>query len=59
LLQVPDAPISLPHETAFALDKVVKQKHVSLFPSQLIIEGVPTMLSLEAPSNFLAINLGI
>ncbi len=50
--QVLDASISLPHESSLALNKVVEQRHVSLFLVQLTIEGVPTMLSLEKPSNF-------
>jgi hypothetical protein len=59
LFQIPDAPTSLPHKAAFALNKVVKQKCASLFPSQLTIGGVPTMLSLEAPFDFMATNWGI
>ncbi len=31
VLQVLDASINLPHEATFALDKVLKQEHVSLF----------------------------
>jgi len=41
--QVPYVSTSLPHQVALTLDKVVKQKHVSLFPTQLTIKGVPTM----------------
>jgi hypothetical protein len=41
--QVPNASTSLPHEVMLALDKVVEQKHVSLFPIQLTIEGAPTI----------------
>ncbi len=33
--------------------------NLSLFPVQLTIEGVPTMLDLEASSNFMAIGWGI
>jgi hypothetical protein len=39
---VPQAPYvstSLPHQGAFTLDKVLKQKRVSLFPIQLTIKG--------------------
>jgi hypothetical protein len=50
--QVLDVSTSLPHEATLALDKVVEQKCVSLFPTQLTIESVPTILSLEAPSDF-------
>jgi hypothetical protein len=59
LPQILDASTSLPHEAAFALDKVAKQRRVYLFPSQLTIEGFPTMLSLEAPFDFMAISQGI
>jgi DNA-binding MltR family transcriptional regulator len=54
LPQVPNVLISLPHKIAFALDKVVEQKNVSLLLAQLIIASAPTMLSLETPSNFMA-----
>jgi hypothetical protein len=56
LPQILDASTNIPHEAAFALDKVVKQIRAYLFPSQLTIEGFPTMLSLEAPFDFVAIN---
>jgi len=59
---VPQAPYvstSLPHQGAFTLDKVLEQKRVSLFPTQLTIKGAPTMLSLEASSNFVATSWGI
>jgi hypothetical protein len=59
VLQVPDASTSLPHEVVFALDNLVEQICVSLLPTQLTIEGVATMLSLETSSNFRAISLGI
>jgi DNA-binding MltR family transcriptional regulator len=55
LPQVPNASTSLPHEITFALDKVVEQKCASLLLAQLTIAGAPTMLSLETPSNFMAI----
>jgi hypothetical protein len=54
--QVPNASTSFPHEVVLTLDKVVEQIHVFLFPTYLTIEGVPTMLCLEAPSNFVAIS---
>ncbi len=54
LPQVPNASTSLPHEIALTLDKVVEQIRISLFLAQLTIEGAPTMLSLEKPSNFTA-----
>jgi hypothetical protein len=47
--QVLDVSTSLPHEATVALDKVVEQKCVSLFPIQLTIESAPTILSLEVP----------
>jgi hypothetical protein len=50
--QVLDVSINLPHEAMFALDKVVEQIRVYLFPTQLTIERVPTMLCLEAPFDF-------
>ncbi len=59
MLQVPDASIGLAHETTLALDKVVEQKHVSLFLIQFIIEGAPTMLSLEALFDFMTTGWGI
>jgi hypothetical protein len=31
--QVPNGSTNLPHEVTFAVDKVVKQKRVSLFPT--------------------------
>jgi hypothetical protein len=41
------------HETVLAFfDKVVKQRRVSLFSTQLSIEGALTMLCLETPFNF-------
>jgi hypothetical protein len=46
-----------PHEAA--LDKVVEQRHATLFPTQFTSEGAPTMLSLEAPFDFTATNWGI
>jgi hypothetical protein len=46
--QVLNDSTSLPQEAVLALDKVVEQRHVSLFIVQLTIEGAPTMLSLEA-----------
>jgi hypothetical protein len=57
--QIPNASTSLPHEIVFTLNKVVEQIHVSLFPTQLTIEGVPRMLCLEALSNFTTISWGI
>jgi hypothetical protein len=42
-----------------AFDKVVEQRHTSLFLIQLTIEGATTMLSLEAPSNFTTNGWGI
>jgi hypothetical protein len=42
-----------------ALDKVVEQRHASLFPTQLSIEGAPTMLSLQAPLDFTTNGWGI
>jgi hypothetical protein len=57
--QVPDVSTSLPHETTLALDQVVEQKCVSLFPTQLTIKGAPTMLSLEASFDFMATSWGI
>ncbi len=57
--QVLDDSINLPQEAMFALDKVVEQIHVSLFLAQVTIEGASTMLSLEAPSNFIATSWGI
>jgi hypothetical protein len=43
----------------FVLNMVVEQRHVSLFPAQFTIEGVPTMLSLEASFIFMTTGLGI
>ncbi len=57
--QVLDALNSLPHKVALALDKVVEKRCVSLFLAQFTIEGAPTMLHLEALSNFTAISWGI
>ncbi len=57
--QVPNALTNLPHEIMFALDKVVEQKHDSLFPVRLVIEGAPTMLSLETSYHFAAIGWAI
>jgi hypothetical protein len=57
--QVPNASTSLPHKVVLALAKVVEQKHVSLFPAQLVIECVPTMSCLETLSDFMAIGWGI
>ncbi len=57
--QVLDASTSLPHESSLALNKVVEQRHVSLFPVQLTIEGVLRMLCLEASFNFMATSWGI
>ncbi len=54
--QVLNALTNLPHKIALALDKVVEQRHASLFLAQLTIEGVPTMLHLEVLSNFIAIS---
>jgi hypothetical protein len=51
--QVPNASTSFTHEVVFAMDKVVEQRCVSLFPTQLTIEGVPTMLCLKALSDFM------
>jgi hypothetical protein len=42
-----------------ALDKVAEQRHISLVPTQLTIENAPTMLSLEAPSDFMTNGWGI
>jgi hypothetical protein len=42
-----------------ALDKVVEQRCISLFPIQLTIEVVATMLTLEAPLDFMANGWGI
>ncbi len=56
---VSQASTSLPHKVAFALAKVVEQKHVSLFLTQFIIEGAPTMSCLETPFDFMAIGWGI
>jgi hypothetical protein len=48
------------HETVLAFfDKVVKQRRVSLFSTQLSIEGALTMLSLETPFNFKTNSWGI
>jgi len=52
VLQVLYASTSLAHEATLALDKVVEQRHASLFLIQFTIEGAPTMLSLEASFNF-------
>jgi hypothetical protein len=52
--QVPNASTSLPHEVMFALDKVVKQRRVSLFLVQLTIKDAPTILHLETLSDFAA-----
>jgi hypothetical protein len=57
--QVLNASTSLPHKIVFALAKVVEQRHASLFPTQFIIEGAPTMSCLETPSDFMAIGWGI
>jgi hypothetical protein len=57
--QVLDASTSLPHETMFALNKVVEQRRASLFPTRLTIEGAPTMLSLETSFDFTAISWAI
>jgi hypothetical protein len=51
--------VNLPHEAMIAFNKVVKQKHSSLFPTQLTIEGAPMMLSLEAPLDFTTNGWGI
>ncbi len=51
--QIPNASTNLPHEAVLAMDKVVEQLCVSLFLVQLTIKGSPTMLSLEAPSDFI------
>jgi hypothetical protein len=51
--------VNLPHKVVIAFDKVVKQKHNSLFPTQLTIEGAPMMLSLEAPLDFMTNGWGI
>jgi hypothetical protein len=59
VLQVRGASTNLPHEVALALDKVVEQRCASLFLVQFTIEGVPTMLSLEASSDFVTIGSGI
>ncbi len=59
VLQVLNASTNLPHEVALALDKVVEQRCVSLFLVQFTIEGAPTMLSLEASSDFVTTGLGI
>jgi len=59
VLQVLGASINFPHEVAFALDKVVEQRCASLFLVQFTIEGVPTMLSLEASSDFVTTGSGI
>ncbi len=56
--QVPNVSTRLPHEVTLALDKVVEQKCVSLFLIQLTIKGAPTLLSLEASSDFTAISWG-
>jgi hypothetical protein len=45
-----------PPQSTLAQDKVVEQRHVSLFLVQLTIEGAPTTLSLETPYNFMATN---
>jgi hypothetical protein len=50
--QVPNVSTSFPHETTFALNKVVKQRLVSLFRVQLTIEGAPIILPLETSSDF-------
>jgi hypothetical protein len=42
-----------------AFDKVVKQRRISLFPTQITIEGAPMMLSLEAPLDFTTNGWGI
>jgi hypothetical protein len=47
-----DVSIGLPHEATLALDKVVEQKCVSLFLTQLTIESARIILSLEAPFDF-------
>jgi hypothetical protein len=57
--QVLDASTSLPNESSLALNKVVEQRRVSLFPVQLTIEGALRMLCLEASFNFTAISWGI
>jgi hypothetical protein len=53
------ASTGLPQKVMFALAKVVEQRHASLFPTQLIIEGVLTMLCLETPSDLVATGWGI
>lgn len=59
VLQVLDASTSLLYEVALALNKVVEQICVSLFPVQFTIKGAPIMLSLEAPSDFVTTSWGI
>jgi len=53
--QVLDVLTSLRHIVTLVLDKVVEQKHVSLFLTQLTIKGVLTLLHLEALFDFMAI----
>jgi hypothetical protein len=59
VFQVPDASTSLAHEAALAFDKVVEQKHVSLFLTQFTNEGTLTMLSLEASFDLMTTSWGI
>jgi hypothetical protein len=44
----------VPPRSYACLDKVVEQIRVALLPIQLIIEGVPTILSLETLFDFMA-----
>jgi len=57
LPQHPD--VNLPHEVVITLNKVVEQRHISLFATQITIEGAPTMLSLEASLDFMTNGWGI
>jgi hypothetical protein len=55
----PHPNVNLPHEVMIALDKVVEQRCISLFLIQLTIEVVATMLTLEAPLDFMTNGWGI